>query len=61
MRLFDCPEQKAIECGINQCQLRLVHVYKPDENKIIEIITNQLEWKARTIADYNPPKYRTTD
>ena len=42
---------KAIECGINQCQLRLVHVYKPDENKIIEIITNQLEWKARTIAD----------
>ena len=42
---------KAIECGINQCQLRLFHVYKPDENKIIEIITNQLEWKARTIAD----------
>ena len=42
---------KAIECGIDQYQLRLVHVYKPDENKVIEIITNQLEWKARTIAD----------
>jgi hypothetical protein len=26
-------------------------VYKPDENKVIEIITNQLDWKARTIAD----------
>ena len=24
---------------------------KPDENKVIEIITNQLDWKARTIAD----------
>lgn len=32
-------------------KLRLVHVYKEDENKVIEIITNQLEWKASTIAD----------
>jgi len=42
---------KAVKTGINQVQLRLVHVYKADENKVIEIITNQLDWKARTIAD----------
>jgi hypothetical protein len=41
---------KAIESGINGEKLRLVHVYKEDENKVIEIITNQLEWKASTIA-----------
>ncbi len=43
--------KKAVQTGINQVELRLVHVYKPDENKVIEIITNQLDWKARTIAD----------
>lgn len=32
-------------------KLRLVHIYKEDENKVIQVITNQLEWKARTIAD----------
>jgi hypothetical protein len=42
---------KAIECGISGEKLRLVHVYKEDENKIIEIITNQLEWKALTISE----------
>jgi hypothetical protein len=42
---------KATECGIYKHQLRLVHVYKSDENKVITIITNQLDWKARTIAD----------
>jgi len=42
---------KAKECGIDEHELRLVHVYKADENKVIEIITNQLEWSARTIAD----------
>lgn len=42
---------KAIETGINEQKLRLVHVYKQDENKVIEIITNNLEWSARTIAD----------
>ena len=26
-------------------------MYKEDENKVIEIISNQLDWKARTIAD----------
>ena len=29
----------------------MVHVYKEDENKVIEIICNQLDWKASTIAD----------
>jgi len=43
--------KKAVETGINQVELRLVHVYKPDQNKVIEIITNQLDWTARTIAD----------
>lgn len=41
----------AKECGITEEKLRLVHVYKEDENKVIEIVTNQLEWKAETIAD----------
>ena len=42
---------KAIMTGINKKQLRLVSVYKQDENKVIVIITNQLTWTARTIAD----------
>lgn len=42
---------KAVEVGINEKHLRLVHVYKEDENKVIVIITNQLDWTARTIAD----------
>lgn len=42
---------KAVECGISKQNLRLVHVYKEDENKIIEIITNQLEWEALTISE----------
>lgn len=42
---------KAVECGISEQALRLVHVYKEDENKIIEIITNQLEWEALTISE----------
>lgn len=42
---------KAVKTCINKQKLRLVSVYKEDENKVIQIITNQLEWKARTIAD----------
>ena len=42
---------KAIKCGISEKKLRLVHVYKEDENKIIEIITNQLDWDALTISE----------
>lgn len=28
----------------------MVHVYKEDENKVIEIITNQFDWQTATIA-----------
>lgn len=42
---------KAKETGIDTHRLRLVSVYKEDENKVINIITNQLQWTARTIAD----------
>jgi IS4 transposase len=40
-----------METGINAHTLRLVYVYKEDENKGIEVITNNSEWSARTIAD----------
>jgi hypothetical protein len=42
---------KAKECGMYEHKLRLVHVYKEDENKIIEIITNNLDWDALTISE----------
>lgn len=48
---------KAVEIGISQEKLRLVHVYKEDENKVIEIITNNLEWSARTIADLHKKRW----
>jgi hypothetical protein len=43
--------KQAEKKGMASEELRLVHVYKEDENKIISIITNQTKWKARTIAD----------
>ena len=43
--------QKANDAGMSQELLRLVSVYKEDENKVIHIISNQLQWNARTIAD----------
>jgi hypothetical protein len=48
---IELSSPKAEETGINKHSLRLVHVYKKEEDKLIVIITNQLEWKARTIAD----------
>lgn len=50
-QIITLTSEKAKECGINEEKLRLLHVYKEDENKVIEIVTNQLEWKAETIAD----------
>ena len=50
-QIITLTSQKAEEVGISKQQLRLVSVYKPDQNKVIEIITNQLDWSARTIAD----------
>jgi hypothetical protein len=43
--------KKAVGTGMDKIKLRLVHVYKADENKVIEIISNNLDWSARTIAD----------
>lgn len=43
--------KKAIETTINEHNLRLITVYKVDDNKVIHIITNNLDWTARTIAD----------
>lgn len=43
--------KKAIDTGMDQVELRLVHVYKEEENKVIEIVSNNLDWTARTIAD----------
>lgn len=42
---------RAKETGIYNHKLRLVHVYKKDENKVIAIITNQLDWEYNTIAE----------
>lgn len=42
---------KAEKTGIDKHELRLVHVYKEDENKVIAIITNQLDWEYNTIAE----------
>ncbi len=43
--------KKAKETGISKHKLRLVHVYKEDVNKVIAIITNQLDWEYNTIAE----------
>ena len=43
--------KKAIEIGIAEQQMRKTDVFKEDEDKVIEIITNQLNWSARTIVD----------
>ena len=41
--LISLTGNKAVDVGINNEHLRLVHVYKEDENKVIVIITNQLD------------------
>lgn len=42
--------EKAAETAINKHILRKVVVYDEENNQVIEIITNQLEWSAATIA-----------
>lgn len=49
--IITLSSSKATKTEISKQKLRLVSVYKEDENKVIQIITNQLTWKARTIAD----------
>ena len=41
----------AKKAGLEGKIFRLVTVYKEDENKIIYLITNQIDWQAITIAD----------
>ena len=48
--IIQLTSDRAIETGISEHKLRLVHVYKEDENKVIAIITNQLDWEYNTIA-----------
>ncbi len=43
--------KKAEDTGMDKVELRLVHVYREEDSKVIEIITNNLNWSARTIAD----------
>jgi len=49
--IIELTSPKAIKTGISKIKLRLVTVYKAADNKVIHIISNQLDWKARTIAD----------
>jgi len=49
--IIKLTSMQAIKTKISEQKLRLVSVYKKDENKVIQIITNNLEWTARTIAD----------
>ena len=49
--IIQLTSKKAVETGISTHKLRLVHVYKEDENKVIAIITNQLDWEYNTIAE----------
>ncbi len=49
--IIQLTSNKAIKTGISEHNLRLVHVYKEDENKVIAIITNQLDWEYNTVAE----------
>jgi len=50
-QIIKLSSPKAEQTAITKQPLRLISVYKEDENKVIEIITNQLDWSARTIAE----------
>ena len=49
--IIKLSSSKAKEVGIDKQELRLVHVWKEDQNKVIVIITNQLDWSYNTISD----------
>jgi IS4 transposase len=48
---------KATKNDIDNIEFRLVHVFKQYENKVIQIITNELDWTSRTIADLNKKRW----
>ena len=43
--------QAAIKAGMDRVPLRRVAVYKEETNKVIEVITNNSDWSAATIAE----------
>jgi len=49
--IIHLTSSKAKEIGISEYKLRLVHVWKEDEKKVIAIITNQLDWSYNTISN----------
>ena len=48
--LIKFTSKEAKKAGLEGKIFRLVTVYKEDENKVIHLITNQIDWQARTIA-----------
>ncbi len=49
--LIKFTSKDALKAGLDGQIFRLVTVYKEDENKVIHLITNQIDWQAITIAD----------
>ena len=49
--LIKFTSKEAKKAGLDGVIFRLVTVYKEDENKVIHLITNQVDWQAITIAD----------
>ena len=49
--LIKFTSKDALKAGLEDQIFRLVTVYKEDENKVIHLITNQIDWQAITIAD----------
>jgi len=43
--------KSAVKTGMNKVRLRRVVVYLEKDNQTVEIITNNMEWKASTIAE----------
>lgn len=41
--IIQLSSKKAEQSGISNEKLRLLHIYKEDENKVINVITNQLD------------------
>lgn len=49
--LIKFTSKEAKKAGLEGKIFRLVTVYKENENKVIHLITNQIDWQAITIAD----------
>ena len=49
--LIKFTSNDAKKAGLENVVFRLVTIYKEDENNVILLITNQLDWQAITIAN----------